>query len=111
MATNGATFKDFLPVPDTLAPVTEPHKDEVAQSLADAPTISHALAVADHDEKGHAQEVHDNEVKDLGWNEPEEAIPSPLVGRLSNDDLWILLRRFNKASRSLVKFMIASLTN
>lgn len=89
-------MKDFLPLPDTLAPVTDPDKEEVSQTLAETPTMSHALAVAEHDEKGHAQESHGAEVKDLGWNESEDAIPSPLVGGLSNDDLWVLIRRFNK---------------
>jgi len=65
-----------------------------------APTGSHALATADHDEKGavqvHGQFDTDHEVKDLGWNEPPEKIPSPLVGGLPNDQLWMLVRRFNK---------------
>ena len=96
MATTGAAISDFLPIPDTLAPVMDPGKAETSQTLAAEPTMSHALAVADHDEKGLAQESHDNEVKDLGWNESENHIPSPLVGGMSNDDLWILIRRFNK---------------
>ena len=33
---------------------------------------------------------------DLGWNEPKEAVAKPLVGGLSNEDLWLLVRRFNK---------------
>jgi hypothetical protein len=98
MATSGGTVKDILPIPDSLTPVTQPNKEETSQSLADQPTMSHALAIADHDEKGHAQEDHDGEVKNLGWNEPEDGIANPLVGRLSNDDLWILIRRFNKVS-------------
>ena len=98
MATGGTIgVKDLLPVPDSLAPVTEPGQGETSQTLADEPTLSHALAVADHDEKGHAQESHDSEVKDLGWNEAEDEIANPLVGRLPNEDLWILIRRFNKA--------------
>lgn len=96
MATEGAALTDFLPIPETLAPVTEPGRAETSQTLAEEPTMSHALAVADHDEKGHAQESHESEVKDLGWNEDEEHIPSPLVGGMSNDDLWVLIRRFNK---------------
>jgi hypothetical protein len=65
-----------------------------------APTDSHALAAADHDEKGiaqlHSQYNTEAEVKDLGWNERPEKIPSPLVGGLPNEELWMLVRRFNK---------------
>ncbi|KAL3428452.1 hypothetical protein PVAG01_01960 [Phlyctema vagabunda] len=62
----------------------------------DLPTESHALANADHDEKGAAQLDHgQTEVRDLGWNEKPEAIP-PLVGGLPNEELWTLIRRFNK---------------
>ncbi|KAK3052055.1 hypothetical protein LTS18_012319, partial [Coniosporium uncinatum] len=46
--------------------------------------------------QGAAHQDHEGEVKDLGWHKPEEQIPSPLVGRLPNEDLWLLLRRFNK---------------
>ncbi|KAF3227119.1 hypothetical protein TWF106_010607 [Orbilia oligospora] len=64
---------------------------------ANAPSDSHALAAADQDVKGAAQFDHDHkEVKDLGWNDPTDQIPKPLVGGLSNDDLWTLIRRFNK---------------
>lgn len=65
-----------------------------------APTESHALATADHDDKGiaqqHGQQNPDEEVKDLGWNEPPEKVPAPLVGGLRNEELWTLVRRFNK---------------
>ena len=98
MASEGFTIKDLLPIPDNVEAVTDPGKEDVSQSLTQEPTASHALAMADHDEKGLAQENHDNEVKDLGWHESNEKIPSPLVGGLPNDDLWILIRRFNKVS-------------
>jgi hypothetical protein len=65
-----------------------------------APTESHALATADHDEKGlaqlHGQHNTEAEVKDLGWNERPDKIPAPLVGGLPNEELWMLVRRFNK---------------
>ena len=96
MSSPGEIVKDILPIPDNIDLVTDPNKDEVSHSLADEPTMSHALAMADHDEKGHAQEPHDKEVQNLGWNESDDKIPDPLVGGLSNDDLWILIRRFNK---------------
>jgi len=98
MALQGASIKDLLPIPDTLAPVNDPdgREDEHAPALEDESTMSHSLAVADHDEIGQAQVPHNDTVKDLGWNEPEELMAKPLVGGLPNEDLWILLRRFNK---------------
>ncbi|RPA93927.1 hypothetical protein L873DRAFT_1703435 [Choiromyces venosus 120613-1] len=76
--------------------VSEPLPNEVDPADA-APTESHALAVADHDEKGAAQIGHgEPEVKDLGWNERVERVPQPLVGGLPNEELWTLVRRFNK---------------
>lgn len=63
----------------------------------DHPTDSHALANADHEYKGAAQHDHGaTEVRDLGWNEKPHDVPSPLVGGLPNEELWTLIRRFNK---------------
>ena len=60
-------------------------------------TDSHALALADHGEKGAAQLPHAaTEVKDLGWDSRPEHIPKPLVGGLANEDIWLLIRRFDK---------------
>lgn len=69
---------------------------QAAQNLTEEATASHALAQADHDEKGVAQLSHNAEVKDLGWNEPPSKIPAPLVGGMDNEELWVLVRRFNK---------------
>jgi hypothetical protein len=62
------------------------------------PTESHVLANADHDGKGAAQHDHwETEVRNLGWNEKPSKIPE-LVGGLPNEELWTLLRRFNKVN-------------
>ncbi|KAI1773832.1 hypothetical protein F4818DRAFT_449122 [Hypoxylon cercidicola] len=87
---------DVLPIPSTTQSVTDPEKHEIANTLADKPTLSHALATDDHEEKGLAQREHDGEVVDLGWNEKKQKIAAPLVGGLENEDLWLLVRRFNK---------------
>ena len=50
----------------------------------------------EHEEIGHAQAQHDEMVQNLGWHEEDNKIPNPLVGGLPNDDLWLLIRRFNK---------------
>ena len=78
-----------------------------SSSMMDTPTSSsspfhsasdsHALANADHDVKGASQIDHfEPGVKDLGWTEDPENIPKPLVGGLPNEQLWLLVRRFNK---------------
>lgn len=90
---------DVLPVPSTTQPVSEPEKHETANSITEEPTLSHALATDDHEEKGLAQREHDDEVADLGWNEKKGEISAPLVGGLDNEDLWLLIRRFNKVRR------------
>jgi len=92
----GTSYQDLLPTPAVTAAVTQPGKKEVSKLLSENPTDSHALATADHEEKGHAQLNNDHEVVDLGWNEPQQKIPSPLVGGLPNEELWVLVRRFNK---------------
>lgn len=35
-------------------------------------------------------------MRDLGWNEHPAEVPKPLVGGLPNEELWTLVRRFNK---------------
>lgn len=63
------------------------------------PTDSHALANAETEEKGAAQVNHGAvEVRNLGWNEDSKKIPN-LVGGLPNEELWTLVRRFNKVSQ------------
>lgn len=96
MSSTGVVYKDLLPIPDDTQAVSDPHRIDVAQTMMEEPTASHALAQADHELKGAAQIDHDAEVVDLGWHEPAEAMPKPLVGGLPNDELWILVRRFNK---------------
>ncbi|KAI0969028.1 hypothetical protein F4678DRAFT_440689 [Xylaria arbuscula] len=91
-----STVADVLPIPATTAPVTNPREHEKANSLREEPTLSHSLAMGDHDEKGVVQHPREDEVADLGWNKQKEHIPSPLVGGLGNEDLWLLIRRFNK---------------
>lgn len=47
---------------------------------------------------GAAQEQHDEDVVNLGWNAPADDIANPLVGRLPNEELWLLIRRFDKVN-------------
>ncbi|KAI0094314.1 hypothetical protein BDY19DRAFT_901530 [Irpex rosettiformis] len=41
-------------------------------------------------------ELKDPEVRDFGWNSPPRQVPSPLVHGLGNEDIYTLVRRFNK---------------
>lgn len=91
-----AIVRDFLPIPDTVAPVTDPGHQEVAHSITQAPTDSHALAQVEQEEKGAAQQGHDAEVLDLGWNQHPNKVAKPLIDGLENEELWLLIRRFNK---------------
>ncbi|KAB8338771.1 hypothetical protein FH972_021716 [Carpinus fangiana] len=99
MSATGVNYRDLLPVPEKTNAVTDPDQHEQATAFEDGPTASHALASAATDvpeeEKGAAQEEHDGEVLDLGWNEEKQKIPQ-LVGGLDNEELWLLVRRFNK---------------
>jgi uncharacterized protein DUF3292 len=92
MAARGVTLKGLLPIPDT----TDLDNHALHTSMTQQPTKSHALAMVEPEEKGAAQVEHDEEVVDLGWNEDPKHIARPLVGGMSNEDLWIFVRRFNK---------------
>lgn len=104
MGTQGLVFKDMGQDPQDLLPVPETNPtvhEGTTTTLLDAPTESHALALdavkaTDPAQAGAAQVEHAEEVVDLGWNEPKEYVAKPLVGGLSNEDLWLLVRRFNK---------------
>jgi Protein of unknown function (DUF3292) len=103
------TVKDMLPVPDNTIPVSDPDHKDLANSLTEEPTLSHQLAMQDHDLKGAAQKDHDvEEVANLGWNESADQIANPLVGGIKNEDLWVLVRRFNQVLRSILNLIIPS---
>ncbi|RYP69165.1 hypothetical protein DL771_006259 [Monosporascus sp. 5C6A] len=98
-ATLGGKLAEMLPTPANTQPVADSANREGAATMAEGPSLSHALAAADdHEEKG-AVQLHQHygaEVINLGWHEKKEEIVSPLVGGLGNEDLWLLIRRFNK---------------
>lgn len=105
MASIANEIKEILPLPETTQPVTDPGKEELHTDSQEMPTLSHALATAAAhtpeevmEEMGAAQDDHEEEVVDLGWNEPASAIANPLIGGMKNEDLWLLVRRFNKVS-------------
>jgi len=108
MPTPGIVYKDLVPPGHSTEIVTEhdrtypdktyPGRTEQATTMRQNPTASHALAqeALNADVLGVAQQNHGEEVVDLGWNEPKELIAAPLVGGVDNEELWKLIRRFNK---------------
>jgi hypothetical protein len=98
---SNARFGGTQPVAVNASKLGEPEIVEAAPE--DHPTESHELANADHEEKGAAQLDHgQTEVRDLGWNESPTEVPNPVVGGLGNEELWTLIRRFNKVCPSNV---------
>ncbi|KAE9406553.1 hypothetical protein BT96DRAFT_971828 [Gymnopus androsaceus JB14] len=63
------------------------HHDRVAE----VPTVSQPPAIA----KGDRTRSRDPETEDLGWSE-DPKVPVPVVEGINNENLWILVRRFNK---------------
>ncbi|EJD34906.1 hypothetical protein AURDEDRAFT_140476 [Auricularia subglabra TFB-10046 SS5] len=61
-------------------------------SDSDTPTDSHALAAT----ATTAVKTHDQEALDMGWHEHPQDMAQPLIEGVNNDEIWILVRRFNK---------------
>jgi hypothetical protein len=71
-----------------IEPKADGNGGTIADSIAEKPTDSHALAVEEPVIEGGNLVQH-------GWNrEPEDV--TRLVEGLSNEDFWVLVRRFNK---------------
>lgn len=72
----------------------------VAESSASGPTDSHILSQVNPDEeaKGLAHKAgEDNQLSDIGWGR-SDVIEERIVQGLSNEDLFLLIRRFNKVT-------------
>lgn len=66
--------------------------------LGQETSTSHILATQNHAIKGAAQEAgKEDGITNLGWQKNAKGVDT-LVGGLDNDELWMLIRRFNKAS-------------
>lgn len=105
MPTPGYVFRDSGTTPETeakkedkeLKPQEDPKPPDSPKSpLEENSTDSHALATAEHELKGASQHAgKENDLTDLGWRTKSNEIPT-LVGGLPNEELWTLVRRFNK---------------
>jgi len=77
------------------------HIDAPSRTENKAPTDSHAISQVVPDEKGLIQKAAaSHEVSDIGWEHGPDEIGEQIVPGLANDDLWMLLRRFDKACHS-----------
>lgn len=77
-------------------PVTAPKM----APLAEETSTSHQLANQSTDLRGAAQKAgKEDGTTNLGWQKNAKGVDT-LVGGLDNDDLWILIRRFDKAGSS-----------
>lgn len=73
--------------------------DRVTTEIS-GPTDSHVLSKVDQDEKGLAQKAGQTDtVTDVGWNQHPDELDEQIVSGISNEDLWMLIRRFNKVRR------------
>lgn len=87
------------PSPTLNTGVTMNKSDEMTEPLPEGPTDSHALSQIEPEEKGLTQQTGDSsDVTDLGWSSPADCIEEPLIAGLLNEDLWMLIRRFDKVS-------------
>jgi hypothetical protein len=112
MPTPGYVFRDGGKTPPNEAEATllEPAPGAAQANARAAPppvqnplleektSESHALATENHELKGAAQEAgKEAQTTNLGWQANANGVAT-LVGGLSNEDLWTLIRRFNKVS-------------
>lgn len=71
-----------------------------AAPLGQNTTTSHQLATGEHHILGAVQEAgKEDRITNLGWQANAKGVDT-LVGGLPNEELWTLVRRFNKASQT-----------
>jgi len=75
---------DELPTADN----TPDHIAQLSTTNSDAPAVASSHPTAE-------KNPVDPELEDLGWSE-DPRVPVPLIRGLNNEQLWILVRRFNK---------------
>ena len=83
-ASEGVVMKDL-----GTKPKTDTDGGVLADSITEKPTDSHTLAVE-------APVVEGGNPVDHGWNKDHPQDVARLVEGLSNEDFWLLARRFNK---------------
>jgi hypothetical protein len=79
---------------DAITKITDLKKEIGTSFTAD----SHDLAHQEYEDKGEAQQLPSAEVRDLGWHKKLPEMPGTLIGGVRNEDLFAMIRRFNKVS-------------
>jgi hypothetical protein len=60
--------------------------------------------------QAHQNGQNEDGVRDIGWHRKDYEIPDPLIGDMSNGELFARIRRFNKVCRCIVSPMVVELT-
>ncbi|TCD62854.1 hypothetical protein EIP91_006335 [Steccherinum ochraceum] len=84
---------------DTSATVTPPPLANLAAHDENIPALAATVALPPTNPDAPppvTAQLKDPEVKDYGWNVPPNKVPAPVIHGISNDDLYMLVRRFNK---------------
>jgi hypothetical protein len=92
MAAEGVVLRDLIDDPGAQTTV---HESFESTRTHQSGGVHHGSTAAHAHEPGPAQTGHAEEV-DLGWDTKPEGISNPLIAGLDNEDLWTLIRRFNK---------------
>ncbi|PWN30074.1 hypothetical protein BDZ90DRAFT_229105 [Jaminaea rosea] len=71
--------------------VPKADEKDVPQRVLDHPQLGDAPKVAEGDEVRPVEP----EIQDLGWSE-DPHVPQPVIHGMTNEDVWVLVRRFNK---------------
>ncbi len=96
--TNAVKSSQPSRTPEHKKPVTAKGDAPLAQNTS----TSHQLAVDQHEIGGAVQQAgKEDRITNLGWQANAVGVGA-LVGGMPNDELWTLVRRFNKASQLLV---------
>ena len=83
-----------------ISKATKPVTATAQAPLGQDSSTSHQLATGQHELRGAVQEAgKEDRTSNLGWQANAVGVDQ-LVGGLPNDELWTLVRRFNKVSAS-----------
>lgn len=70
-----------------------PKAEITPEYVAALPTTVEAPALG----KGDSKRPDDPDLEDLGWSK-DPKIPVPVLHSINNEELWVLIRRFNKVT-------------
>lgn len=94
---------------------TNPGKPQVSEKATESHALANESVNAGADDHGALAKPFDEdlvEVRDLGWNNEDSQVAQPVVNGISNEQLWKLVRRFDKQTfhvKSISKTPLANL--